>query len=802
MTVSTSSPPLNTRNPAVGNRSSDSSPEDSDGRCGIVRKWALKKCADGCTLETLNLLATIALAIVTICMALFTDDLGSDVHGLEERFEDLNKSFAALDQRVTDLKKQADDLEKRLAALSTDSLNASITQLEDSVMDLRETTDDALDEAIYFRNLLNYSASMRKRMTSLEVMMQKPTYASFDVFEYFPTLNRQNEIFQAGYTIPDPASVVGKFIPLADRSGLWTPIPKRDAIFFYEAQNTSPAVGKSNTKDAWEAPGIAQLPVGPKGILLMPGNDVNSAIGICYRVGASGFALIKASSLPLSTGKANISVVLQDAEEDTQTVLEFRVVHGGASAAEFFLPNIEVETGDRILFLISPIGSNAGSAQCAYINVTLTPGKVDIPEPPVKDVFYDVVSVTAEENLNNPIIQLGYTNGKSGERNSSFHPFGHVSNALSNHGANSPNSPNLAIFTKNGIQTYPVMARSSELGPWNFHPYPSLPPGSLYLHPGSAESGREVGFKYVVRKQGFLQINATFQSLNHGRKRIGVFLYQPGQPETELKSHLIAGRGALSLTFLENVAVRAGDEVFFVVDWQEDIDGDSTLCFVEVALSPDAVMSNIASGGIYPYGTFKLSEHFPVTDKENTQDAVFQLGYADETMPFQKSTFTPFTISATTWGGDPELLVFAKSSDSLAHPVIARGNPADFSEQTWKTRGYSGFTMSDIYLHPGNLQEDGLVGFRFPIRAAGKSTVRTKVTSLNHGARKLRVIHVSGNGGLKDSEEEDLIGHMTETFTHSFPSVLPGDDLYIMLDKHDDYDGDSTLFDLTVTLEP
>ena len=798
MTVSTSSAPLNTRNPAVGNKSYDSSPEDSDGRCGIARKWSLKRCEALCTLETLNHLATIALAIVTICMALFTDDLGSDVHGLEERFKDLNKSFAALDQKVVDLKKQADELEERLAALSTDTLNASITQLEDDVMDLRETTSDALDEAIYFRNLLNYSGSMRTRLTSLEVMMEKPTYASFDVFEYFPTFNRPDEIFQAGYTIPDPASVVGKFVPLADRSGLWTPIPKRDAIFFYETQNTSPAVGKSNTKDAWEAPGIAQLPVGPKGILLMPGNDVNSAVGICYRVGASGFALIKASFLPLSTGRVKISVVLQDAEEDTQTVLEFRVVHGGASAANFFLPNIEVETGDRILFLISPIGSNAGSAQCAYINVTLTPGKVDIPEPPVKHVFYDVVSVTAEENLKNPIIQLGYTNGKSGERNSSFHPFGHVSNAWSHNGAN---SPNLAIFTKNGIQTYPVMVRSSELGPWNFHPYSSLPPGSLYLHPDSAEAEREVGIKYVVRKQGFLQINATFQSLNHGKKRIGVFLSQSGKPETELKSHLIAGRGALSLTFLEDVAVRAGDEVFFVVDRQEDLFGDSTIAFVEVALSPEAVLSNIASGGIYPYGAFKLSEHFPVTDKENSQDAVFQLGYANATLPFQKSIFTPFTFSATTWGGDSKLLVFAKSSELFAYPVIARGNLEDLSKQTWKTRDYSGFTMSDVYLHPGNSQEDGLVGFRFPIRAAGKPTVRTKVTSLNDGARKLRIIHVSRNGGLEEREEE-LLGHIGGSFTHSFSSVLPGDDLFIMLDKHGTFYGDSTLFDLTVTLEP
>ena len=800
MTVSPfSSLPPNTRNPAVGNKSYDSSPEDTDGRCGIVRKYALKSCEALCTCATLNVVATIVLTIVTIYTVLFADGLDSSVVSLEARFKDLNKSFAALDQKVTDLKKQADELEERLVALSTDTLNASITQLEDSVMDLRETTDDALDEAIYFRNLLNYSGSMRTRLTSLEVMMQKPTYASFDVFEYFPTLNRQNEIFQAGYTLPDPASVVGKFVPLADRSGLWTPIPKRDAIFFYETQNTSPAVGKSNTKDAWKAPGIAQLPVGPKGILLMPGNDVNSAIGICYRVGASGFALIKASFLPLSTGKVKISVVLQDAEEDTQTVLEFRVVHGGASAAEFLLPNIEVETGDRILFLISPIGSNAGSAQCAYINVTLTPGKVDVPEPPVKDVFYDVASVTAAENLKNPIIQLGYTNGKSGERNSSFHPFGHVSNAWSHNGAN---SPNLAIFTKNGIQTYPVMARSSELGPWNFEPYSSLPPGSLYLHPGSAEAEREVGFKYVVRKQGFLQINATFQSLNHGRKRIGVFLSQPGQPETELKSHLIVGRGALSLTFLENVAVSAGDEVFFVVDRQEDFHGDSTLGFVKVALSPEAVLSSIASGGIYPYGTFKLSEHFPATDKENSQDAVFQLGYADETMPFQESTFTPFTFSATTWGGDSELLVFAKSSDRLAHPVIARGNPVDFSTQTWKTRAYSGFTMSDIYLHPGNLQEDGLVGFRFPIRANGKLIVDLKVTSLNHGFRKLQIIHVSGIGGPPVPFETNLEGRSgVKLVTRSFQSVLQGDDLFIMLDKHDDYHGDSTLFDLTVSLE-
>ena len=682
---------------------------------------------------------------------------------------------------------------------STDTLNATITQLEDSVIDLRETTDNALDEAIFFRNLLNYSGSMRTRLNSLEVMMQVPTYASFDVFDYFPTFNRPDEVFQAGYTIPDPASVIGRFVPLADRSGLWTVIPKRDAIFFYETQNTSPAVGKSNTKDAWEAPGIAELPVGPKGILLMPGNDLNSAIGICYRVGASGFALIKTSFLPLSTGKVNISVVLQDAEEGTQTVLESRVVHGGASAAEFLLPNIEVETGDRILFLISPIGNHVSSAQCAYINVTLTPGKVDIPDPPVKHVFYDVVSVTAEENLKDPIIQLGYTNGKSGERNSSFHPFGDVSKAWSHNGAN---SPDLAIFTKNGIQTYPVMARSSELGPWNFQPYSSLPPGSLYLHPGSAEAEREVGFKYIVRKQGFLQINATFQSLNHGEKRIGVFLSQPDQPETELKSHLIAGRGALSLTFLENVAVRAGDEVFFVVDRQEDFHGDSTVGFVEVTLSPDAVLTNVASGGIYPYGSFKLAEHFLATNKENSEDAVFQLGYGDETMPFQKSTFTPFTFSANTWGGDSELLVFAKSSDLFAYPVIARGNPVDFSKQTWKTRDYAGFTMNDIYLHPGNMQEDGLVGFRFPIRVDGKLIVLMKVTSLNHGARKLRIIHVGGNGGPPEESEKDLEGHKEENPGFIFTSVFKGDELFIMLDKQEDYHGDSTLFDLTVTLEP
>lgn len=757
---------------------------------------------------------TTGIAVLAVCLSQQSQQdstgLGEEVAALHRQHGVLEHNFTVIakriDTRIADLESKTTELEKRLKMLSTDGLNESILLLEETVMQLRDTTDEAIDDAYRFRNLLNHSASLRSRLTKLEVKLHVPTFGSFNAFDFFPTLNSPNEVFHAGYMVPKGGSLLGKFFPLAQRSGMWPPVSERNAVFFSMNATTVPLVAKLHTEDKWEVPAIAKFPVGSRGVLIVPGND-NVPSGLCYRSGANGYASVNAKFSQLDVGKVNISVVLHKGSKDVLMVLEYKTVQFGGGYVNFAIHNIEVREGDRIYFLVHAIGTNVGSAQSGEVNVTLTPGEKDVAEVAFKkQVVFDMMPIILEQNQGDPQVQLGYTNGKVGERISSFRAFTHESNKWNLN----VDSSKLSIFTADG-RSYPVIVRSALAEPWTLNAFPvysGLPPRWFYLHPGSDESDREVGLKYKVRKPGYLQVNATFRSLNNGRKTISVILAsvnETGPSEITLRSQLIAGKRALSLTYLQNVKVKSGDLLFFLVDKQENYYGDSTLAYIEVTTSPEELPSVSKTGDIFPYGEFKLSEHFPAATEENsnTMDPVFQLGYADETLPFQNDKFVPFDYSTTTWGDGTEqykLIVFAKSPGEF--PVIARGNPADDDVGSTIYNKYEPLTENVVYLHPGSGQRDGLVGFRFRIRSNGELYIDVDVKSLNDWFEKTLVTLVKGNG-------DQQVLHNGQTFDNGkdFTSlVLPsssvsqGDELFIMIGKAGNDNKHSTLCRVKITL--